>query len=333
MFYNYNSINHFDNSFNLSINSAINDNTIVLTLVNYVNLWILINSLIYNIYDNYVSNNIKYENKIKECQNIIKLNDIDFPIRNKDLLKLLDTKSLERQIILYYIFKMHGQFTSDTYVNSYENIIENNDTNIYNSYYEYHFWSNIYGGCDKFNLDETLPHNYMIFENGEQLYECNRANINFLYWLKYSGLYDYIFSESNIHIKKYILDQMNKQKLISGNNFIKYQLFLIEYEELFSKDIFYLEEEDEKDNNSYGNCKNDCENDCDCNGDGDCNDCNDYSDSDIDSEEEYKKDQTNKITRVLCIDDIDKYVFLEDLKYSFYNICNSIYNKIFNISE
>jgi hypothetical protein len=294
-----------DNSFNLSINPPVSDNTYSLAISNCINLYFLIYILINNIYDKYNTDKKNYENKIKENQYIIKPYILPIKIDDKyeKILKLVDLNSLDRQIMLYFIFKMHGKFTSDTYINSYESIIDENtsdtsdtsdniEKNVYNSFYEYNFWCNVYGSKNNFNLDETLSNNLIIIKDDKK-WELNKSHINFLYWLNYSGLYDYIFAEEQIHIKKYILDDMNYNKVLIGDSFLKYQLFLITYEEMFTEllDINLSDTLSDK----YTECDNDV--------------------------------QPNKIVSVLGIVDIDKY--------SIYNICRTtckaIYKSIFDI--
>ena len=313
-----------DNPFNLSINPIIIDETIFLAFINVFNLYLLICIMIYNIYDNHKKqkkqNNIP--KKIKICEKIMELdtnrmtkyNDLELPrtIRAK-LMELLDTKCLERNILLHFIFNMHGEFISKTYKHSYESSIKNTKTNIFNSFYEYKFWCDNYDGKNNFNLDETLPYNYFIIDVGSKVWQLNIAHMNFLCWVYYSGLYDYLFSEENIHIKKNILDNMNKNKILTGNNFLKYQLFLINYEEMYSSQT-----------NSPILSEADTE-------------TSDSETTDTTDSETTENDETNRLVNVLSINDIDKYMFLEGLKNSFYNICKitykSIYKSIFNVWE
>lgn len=308
-----------DNSFNLSINSSLTDETYILAIINYLNLYVLLYIIIGNIYDKHITDEENYKNKINECRTIIIPNDLDFiSDKEQQLLDLIKIDSLERQIILYFIFKMHGKFRSDTYTNSYESIIEDNiQSNEYNAFYEYNFWRDIYGGEHNFNLDETLP-NELIIIRDDKIWEVNKAHINFIYWLQYSGLYDYIFAEEQIYIKKTILDDMNLNKILVGNNFLKYQLFLINYKEMYQAQL---------DNNTE--CDSDCYTDS----------LDDSSNSQYETQSEETDDenidQTNKLNNILGINDVDKYMFLEDLKYSCVNICKTagkaIYKSIFNV--
>lgn len=315
-----------DNHFNLSINPSVSNNTYALAVSNCISLYFLIYMLINNIYDKYITDENNYKNKIKEyASKIIPDNTAGF-LSDKEL-KILDLiinpNSLERQIILYFIFRMHGKFTSDTYTNSYENIIEDNtETNEYNSFYEYNFWCNVYGGKNNFNLDETLPTNNLIIIRNDKIWELNNAHRNFLYWLDYSGLYDYIFAEEQIHIKKAILDDMHHNKVLTGNSFLKYQLFLINYEEMFPE-LLDSDLSDTDSESSYTQY-----------------DTQDNTDTDTDTEYDSDSyDQTNKIISLLGINDVDKYIFLKDLqnniKNNIYNVCKTtgkaIYKSIFNV--
>jgi hypothetical protein len=115
---------------------------------------------------------------------------------------------------------------------------------------------------------------------------------------------------------------MYRNKVLVGNNFLKYQLFLINYEEMNQEQL-----------NDNTECNTECDTDC-------------YTDSlDDSSNSQYETqseetddeniDQTNKLNNILGINDVDKYMFLEDLKYSCVNICKTagkaIYKSIFNV--
>lgn len=138
----------------------------------------------------------------------------------KDLISLLDINSLDRYYILYYIFNKHGGFMVDDgngelFVNTY-------------TYYKTVLNSWRMRQSSGMNLDETLDNNYEIVI-GNYIDECNEAHIRFLSWLYYSGIYDYLITQHDI--KHATLEEMNDLKLLRGNLFIKYQLYLITIED------------------------------------------------------------------------------------------------------
>ena len=79
------------------------------------------------------------------------------------------------------------------------------------------------------NLDETISPDIQI-QIGENKYELTEEKLNFIQWLYYIGLYDYLTDINNIDIKYDILTEMNKLGLLTGNLFLQYQLFLCDYE-------------------------------------------------------------------------------------------------------
>ena len=161
------------------------------------------------VYDN-VFDDMNVDNKVKQ-----------------DLVSLLNINSLERHYILYYIFKLRGAFYNGSVnINTY-------------AYYKtvLNDWRNIYfideTHSSPINLDSNLnsnsKNNYqIIIEN--LICDCNIAHIRFLSWLFYSGIYNYLME--NLEIKKIVLNDMNERKILTGNLFLKYQLLLLDMEEL-----------------------------------------------------------------------------------------------------
>jgi hypothetical protein len=115
---------------------------------------------------------------------------------------------------------------------------------------------------------------------------------------------------------------MHHNKVLTGNSFLKYQLFLINYEEMFPE-LLDSDLSDTDSDSSYTQYDTQDNTDTDT----------EY-DSDSDS-----YDQTNKIISLLGINDVDKYIFLKDLqnniKNNIYNVCKTtgkaIYKSIFNV--
>ena len=79
------------------------------------------------------------------------------------------------------------------------------------------------------NLDETSIPDIQI-KIGENKYKLTEEKLNFIQWLYYIGLYDYLTDINNIDIKYDILNEMNEIGLLKGNLFLRYQLFLCDYE-------------------------------------------------------------------------------------------------------
>lgn len=151
-------------------------------------------------------------------------NDISIDDKVKiHLSSLLETNSLDRVYILYYIFKKHGTFDDD-YGNKdintfayYKTVLNDWLKNCFNTDY-----NNLI-----INLDERLEKNYQIVI-GNVICNCNIAHVRFLSWLYYSGIYQYL--ENRVLIKNMVLNEMNNKKLLNGNLFLKYQLYLIDME-------------------------------------------------------------------------------------------------------
>lgn len=161
---------------------------------------------------------------------------------------LLELNSLDRHYILYYIFKQRGLFYDGE---SNINTLLTNNAVLVNTYAYYktvlNDWMNIYFSDDKLdlqmNLDDSLENNYQIVIDNF-ICDCNLAHVRFLSWLYYSGIYNYLMD--NKENKKTVLNDMNAKKLLTGNLFLKYQLFLIE-----------MENNDNNDNDNNDNNDND----------------------------------------------------------------------------
>ena len=79
------------------------------------------------------------------------------------------------------------------------------------------------------DLDETSIPDIQI-QIGDTNYELTVKQLNFIQWIYYIGLYDYLIDIKNSDIKYDILNEMNELSLLSGNLFLRYQLFLCDYE-------------------------------------------------------------------------------------------------------
>lgn len=108
------------------------------------------------------------------------------------------------------------------------------DLTTYNSY---ELYDKIMNKLD-LNLDETTIPDIQI-QIGENKYELTEEKLNFIQWLYYIGLYDYLTDINNIGIKYDILNEMNEIGLLTGNLFLRYQLFLCDYEYEYKKKLSF----------------------------------------------------------------------------------------------
>jgi len=137
---------------------------------------------------------------------------------------LLPSNSLDMAYILYYIFKIKG------YIFAYDK--NNNIINYFDSFLDFKKYESFYGPENfHFNLS-SVQDTALTF--GDQIYNLNAAHLKFISWLYARGIYDYLIcDESNMmkyDMKYEILNEMNDEKLLTGNLFLRYQFFLIEYE-------------------------------------------------------------------------------------------------------
>lgn len=79
------------------------------------------------------------------------------------------------------------------------------------------------------DLDESSIPDIQI-QIGDNNYELTGEKLNFIQWIYYIGLYDYLIDINNIDIKYDILNEMDELSLLTGNLFLRYQLFLCDYE-------------------------------------------------------------------------------------------------------
>ena len=111
---------------------------------------------------------------------------------------MLSLKTLERSLVLYYIFKIKGNFCTKT-------------DQTYNSYKEYKKLESNFANEDL--IDLTI---------GDKEFTITEGYLHFVAWLYFSGLYDYL-TNSKIN-KLSILRQMNSENLLMGNLFLRYHL-------------------------------------------------------------------------------------------------------------
>ena len=104
-------------------------------------------------------------------------------------------------------------------------IDETPELKIYNSY---ELYNKIMNKLD-LDLDENSIPDIEI-QIGENKYELTEEKLNFIQWIYYIGLYDYLTDINNIDVKYDILNEMDELGLLTGNLFLRYQLFLCDYE-------------------------------------------------------------------------------------------------------
>ena len=208
---------------------------------------------------------------------------------------LLSINSLERCYILYFIFKTKGNFKSvykqnnnidaSTDTTNYTTDTTNTtDTKIekeYNSYELYNKMIQHYNLSEEYiNLDETSEPDIKI-QIGDIKYEMTVAQLTFIHWIYYTGLYDYLIDRPDI--KYDILNEMNEKCLLKGNVFLRYQLFLCDYEYEYELKLKETVDTDIP-NESSEDCSDDCteeSNDNDeCNLHKECDDNDTYDESD-----------------------------------------------------
>jgi len=226
--YNYcNTINSYSSNNDTSIN-------ILYTLFSTLNLVIFYGILSYGCkklitlhYDNYENNKANNYNNITFCfSDIIKTKSIkhndDYKI---NLFKnLMSLGSINRAYILYFIFKKKGEFTTSFKDNRTDKIV----TNTYNSYILYNRTKDSYNLSENdFNLNISDSPDTLV-AIGDTHYYLTIGNIKYIQWLYYTGLYEYLIN--NNKLKYDILNEMNEEKLLVGNVFLRYQLYLCEEE-------------------------------------------------------------------------------------------------------
>ena len=167
------------------------------------------------------------------CSDIIKSkNDTDNDDYKNELFNnLLSLNSINRCYLLYYIFKRKGDFKT---------LIINNKTNkpelnTYNTYNLFTIVKDNYNlSSTEFNLDETQSPDTIV-TIGNKTHTLTLAQLKFIQWIYYTGIYDYLMNNNNI--KYDILNEMNEKNLLGGNLFLRYQLFLCQYEEEYISNI------------------------------------------------------------------------------------------------
>jgi hypothetical protein len=181
----------------------------------------------------------KNEEKITKFTSINLDEKID-PSLQKVFDNILSSKTLERALVIYYIFIKKGNYkvkVSNAKSNDPKYFEE------YNSYLEFKKYDNYYSIQQQikdldnpdfidieyevnnlFNLDKDLDTNKNFFI-GEKEYNINEGNFNIIMWIYYSGLYDYL--TTNIELKNKILKEMYEDNLLTGNLFLRYQMQLL----------------------------------------------------------------------------------------------------------
>ena len=80
----------------------------------------------------------------------------------------------------------------------------------------------------EFTLDDTTIPDTIITINDERHY-LTKSQLLFIQWIYYTGLYDYLTTTINLKYK--ILNEMNEEGLFISNVFLRYHMFLCDYED------------------------------------------------------------------------------------------------------
>lgn len=242
-----------------------------------------------------INNFFKIKNTLLMCHIISNssaysfIEDREISIKKKQSIldNLLSMKSLERPYILYYLFKYCD----------------------FKQYEEYYTKSN-------FNLDETLELD-TTFAIGDKQYNVNMGNLKFIAWVYYSDLYDFLINDDKL--KYEILSEMNSKGLLCGNVFLRYQLFLNEYEQDLEdyKDMPGLISQEEINKETILN-SNSCDSNSDC-------------DSDDSSDDEDEIDITGTRFSSVILDDF--VCLFSKIQKTISNRLSRHFNKYKNISD
>jgi hypothetical protein len=148
----------------------------------------------------------------------------DDTYKNNLFRNLLSLHSLDRSYILYFIFKKKGNFLSS---------IISGEKKKYNSYDLFNKIREHYNlEHSEFTLDDTQIPNIIITIGDEEHY-LTKYQLLFIQWLYYTGLYDYLTTTMNLKYK--ILNEMNEEGVFISNVFLRYHIFLCDYEDMNEK--------------------------------------------------------------------------------------------------
>ena len=176
----------------------------------------------------------------------------DTTYKNNLFKNLLSLHSLDRCYILYFIFKKKGHFISS---------LISGEKKKYNSYDLFNKIREHYNlERSEFTLDDTtIPDT--IITIGEESHYLTKSQLLFIQWLYYTGLYNYL--TTNINLKYKILNEMNEEGIFISNVFLRYHMFLCDYEDINEKNNNNNNETNANENNndvSNNNESNDNEN-------------------------------------------------------------------------
>ena len=171
-----------------------------------------------------------YTNNINNINNNIDINDDESEETEKVIYEDSDIETQDEDTDVETDEDIPKEETSETPETIREEKPKETDakTPELKTYNSYELYTNIMNKID-LNLDETIIPDIQI-QIGENKYELTEEKLNFIQWLYYIGLYDYLTDINNIDIKYDILNEMNKKSLLAGNVFLRYQLFLCDYE-------------------------------------------------------------------------------------------------------
>jgi len=250
----------------------------------------------------------------------------DTTYKNNLFKNLLSLHSLDRCYILYFIFKKKGNFVS-SFINGEKK--KYNSYDLFNKFREHYNLEH-----REFTLDDTQIPNTIITIGDEEHY-LTKYQLLFIQWLYYTGLYNYL--TTNINLKYKLLNEMNEEGVFISNIFLRYHMFLCDYEDMNKKnenndneyiysltdneDIYSLSDSEDLDFSNYV---------YETNSTTDEHSEDDYSNSseeedDITSDENYDSENDIEIRKCIGIDDkIDMNIM---------NIKNKVEDKLINITR
>ena len=131
---------------------------------------------------------------------------------------MLSKNTLERSLVLHYIFKIKGDYISKIHKKS--NLV-NSAYTIFTTYNSFKEFKNL----EEYFNEEYLNDELKEFSIGNKEYNITQGMYNFISWLYNSNIYEYL--TTNQEIKERVLKEMYDEKLLKGNVFLRYHLQLL----------------------------------------------------------------------------------------------------------
>ena len=128
---------------------------------------------------------------------------------------MLSKNTLERSLVLHYIFKIKGDYISKIHKKS---SLVNSAYTIFTTYNSFKEFKNL----EEYFNEEYLNEELKEFAIGNKEYNITQGMYNFISWLYNSNIYEYL--TTNQEIKERVLKEMYDEKLLKGNVFLRYHL-------------------------------------------------------------------------------------------------------------